>query len=329
MKIEKRRINKLILVITLRCNLRCKYCYVKKKNQTISKENAKKAVDLLMKTEGNKKIIEFFGGEPLLETKLVIDLINYARKVSKDNNKEIKFLIETNGTKISNNLIKTINKKDTYLSISYDGSNNDTNRIYKNNNNNNKTSKVIEENISKLKKNKNIWNNLTIIITTNGKDLTKSIKNLYKNDIKKLKINLLTKLMDKKDIDNLKEELKKIEKFCKETKDLIIKKTNIMSKKEFLNKKNIPCGITEQIMIMPDGRILPCKPFINSKNKLHELGNISNNIIKNEFFYDNKLDSNIPFCVYFDKNGKALNSKELNSYIKEEIYISSKLNKKD
>ncbi|MCT4686097.1 radical SAM peptide maturase, CXXX-repeat target family [Vallitalea sp.] len=72
-------------VVTQQCNLRCSYCYEHRKDNTkMTKDIAKKAVDMLFKeyesgngyiTKDNSKaiILEFIGGEPLLE----IDLIDY------------------------------------------------------------------------------------------------------------------------------------------------------------------------------------------------------------------------------------------------------------
>ena len=71
-------------VVTEKCNLNCTYCYEKHKtNRKMTKEVAKQAVDFILNnnltqeyynTKDSKLLIlEFIGGEPLLE----IDLINY------------------------------------------------------------------------------------------------------------------------------------------------------------------------------------------------------------------------------------------------------------
>ena len=74
------------IVVTEDCSLRCSYCYQHAKNSlhVMNKETARKIVDLLFKLDAEENeylnyynsqaiILDFIGGEPLLE----IDLINY------------------------------------------------------------------------------------------------------------------------------------------------------------------------------------------------------------------------------------------------------------
>ena len=76
-------------VVTENCNLRCTYCSECGKNQTkrMTKEVARKAVDTILDQKKLNKyidfnkhkcvILEFIGGEPLLE----IDIIDYENKL--------------------------------------------------------------------------------------------------------------------------------------------------------------------------------------------------------------------------------------------------------
>lgn len=57
------------LGVTARCNLACKYCFVKQHNTDMSLETAENAVKIALKNgeaKGRKPDIIFFGGEPLL-----------------------------------------------------------------------------------------------------------------------------------------------------------------------------------------------------------------------------------------------------------------------
>jgi len=78
------KVKNITFVVTERCNLNCKYCYeTHKSNATMTKEIAKDAVDFLFNKEkvngyfteekSPAVILEFIGGEPLLE----IDLMDY------------------------------------------------------------------------------------------------------------------------------------------------------------------------------------------------------------------------------------------------------------
>lgn len=71
--------------VTDACSLRCTYCYQKEKgNHSMSFETAKKMVDLLLDgkasiTPENSSgiILDFIGGEPLLEIRLISDICDY------------------------------------------------------------------------------------------------------------------------------------------------------------------------------------------------------------------------------------------------------------
>ena len=77
--------------VTENCSLNCSYCYQgNKSKKRLSLDTAKKFIDLLFEESYNPKsdfyigkvksiILEFIGGEPLLEVKLIRQIINYYR----------------------------------------------------------------------------------------------------------------------------------------------------------------------------------------------------------------------------------------------------------
>ena len=78
-------------IVTHECNLRCSYCYEHNKGSgKMSLETAKKCVDLLFKEDESDNdyinsenyhgiVLEFIGGEPLLEAELIDKTIDYFR----------------------------------------------------------------------------------------------------------------------------------------------------------------------------------------------------------------------------------------------------------
>ena len=82
--------------VTDSCNLSCKYCYqINKGKRSMSFETAKKAIDLLLSGEKGFKdfispdnspaiIIDFIGGEPLLEVELIDQIIEYFKKKTRE-----------------------------------------------------------------------------------------------------------------------------------------------------------------------------------------------------------------------------------------------------
>jgi uncharacterized protein len=86
---QGKKVKTITFAVTDNCNLRCNYCYqTKKENNVMSFETAKEFIDSML--ENAKKedyylsysttsgvIVEFIGGEPLLETDLILQIMNY------------------------------------------------------------------------------------------------------------------------------------------------------------------------------------------------------------------------------------------------------------
>jgi len=113
------------------CNLRCKYCtysnmypfHREHQNIVMDYEIAKKGVDFIYKTicnnRGRKVTFGFYGGEPLKNYRTIQKTIDYIKKVFK--NWEISFVVNTNGTLLTREIINYFIKEKVKLSISIDG----------------------------------------------------------------------------------------------------------------------------------------------------------------------------------------------------------------
>lgn len=57
------------IMVTQRCNLRCRYCYVEKSNAVMSMEMAKRVIDFSFRHTAPDEVVDlgYFGGEPLIE----------------------------------------------------------------------------------------------------------------------------------------------------------------------------------------------------------------------------------------------------------------------
>ncbi|MDD5193545.1 MAG: radical SAM protein [Candidatus Nanoarchaeia archaeon] len=88
------------LFVTRRCNLNCKYCYVRDNNKLeLDEENMKKIIDKLYIL--GVRLISFFGGEPTIR-KDFVDLLKYA------NNKGMITHFSTNGILLTSEHIERI-----------------------------------------------------------------------------------------------------------------------------------------------------------------------------------------------------------------------------
>lgn len=117
--------------LTDRCNLKCRYCYATahSEDMVMTFEEAKKVLDKIQSsfdTEGLK--IQFTGGEPLLSFDLMIQIIEYCKSMG------IKagYMVQTNGTLFTEQVVKAIKAYDISIGVSLDGipEINDLNRPY-------------------------------------------------------------------------------------------------------------------------------------------------------------------------------------------------------
>lgn len=119
----------LILEVTESCNMRCKYCYYNENgggyrtfgSKFMTFEIAKAAIDEFLKTtERDDVSISFYGGEPLLNYKLIKNCIEYIN--NNYPNKKILYAMTTNGTLITDSIAKFFSKlPNVLITISLDG----------------------------------------------------------------------------------------------------------------------------------------------------------------------------------------------------------------
>ena len=126
---EKNNVIKaLCLHVAHTCNLNCRYCFAgqgKKqgKRAVMSLETGKQAIDFLIKNSGTRKNLEvdFFGGEPLMNFEVVKEIVKYARSKEKENGKNFRFTITTNGLLLNDENIDFINAEMSNVVLSLDG----------------------------------------------------------------------------------------------------------------------------------------------------------------------------------------------------------------
>lgn len=118
----------LCLHIAHTCNLNCSYCFASQGNYhgeraVMSFEVGKQALNFLIENSGTRRNLEvdFFGGEPLMNFEVVKQLVEYARSVEKQYNKNFRFTLTTNGVLIDDDVIEFANKEMSNVVLSLDG----------------------------------------------------------------------------------------------------------------------------------------------------------------------------------------------------------------
>lgn len=142
-QIKEQGISHLCLIVTDDCNFRCKYCiysdyyfYSKSfSNRCMTLDVARKAVDYYFKNniealKFNPQLISsigFYGGEPLLNWKLIKEVVKYSKKYDEN----CYFSITTNGYLLDKEKIKFMLNNNFSISVSLDGGKDqhDKNRI--------------------------------------------------------------------------------------------------------------------------------------------------------------------------------------------------------
>ena len=121
-------IKALCLHIAHTCNLNCSYCFASQgqyhgDRATMSFEVVKRALDFLVENSGTRRNLEvdFFGGEPLMNFDVVKQLVAYARSIEKENGKNFRFTLTTNGILIDDDVIEFANKECANVVLSLDG----------------------------------------------------------------------------------------------------------------------------------------------------------------------------------------------------------------
>ena len=111
------------LIVATDCNMRCEYCYAKQgsygmRRMLMTKETAKKAIDTFLELHPEITAVKFFGGEPLLNFKVIEWVCKYIREKLGRN---LYYTISTNGTILNDRIISLLKKYRFSLTVSLDG----------------------------------------------------------------------------------------------------------------------------------------------------------------------------------------------------------------
>ena len=114
---------KATLLLTTSCNLRCDYCYVQKRNASMSEDTLDKAVDFVFHTAQPNERIDFglFGGEPLLAWERAQQAVALIEQRSKNSSHNVRVSLVTNGTLLDEDILRYVRDHRLILQVSCDG----------------------------------------------------------------------------------------------------------------------------------------------------------------------------------------------------------------
>lgn len=124
----------MVLNVTNQCNLSCTYCYEYGEDKIVDTENgrqpkfmseqtARESVDFMLREAGDNPIahLTFFGGETLLNLRVLKSTIAYAQKRAAEAGKQVDFSLTTNATLLQPDVIEFLANNRVGVTISIDG----------------------------------------------------------------------------------------------------------------------------------------------------------------------------------------------------------------
>jgi len=112
---------RLILLVTRDCQLRCKYCRIRKFPASMREDVLYKAIDLIFTSNRQDLQIQFFGGEPLLRFDLVKKGVEYAQRINRQFNRDLTFMLTTNGIALDKEKTRFLKEHNFLVECSIDG----------------------------------------------------------------------------------------------------------------------------------------------------------------------------------------------------------------
>lgn len=116
------------LNLTSACNLKCTYCFAHGGDYGVQKDNMTAQILPVLKnlilnnvTESRKVRFEYFGGEPLLNEKMIIQLVDFAKHLEKEIGIHVFHRISTNLTFLSDLMQEVLCTNNFVVSVSIDG----------------------------------------------------------------------------------------------------------------------------------------------------------------------------------------------------------------
>ncbi len=110
------------------CNLRCRYCFAGQGDfgggrGLMPAGVGRAAIDFLIRASGDRRHIEvdFFGGEPLLNRPVMVELVKYGKNRANEAGKIIKFTLTTNALLFDDEMQRFVGENDMAVVLSIDG----------------------------------------------------------------------------------------------------------------------------------------------------------------------------------------------------------------
>ena len=342
----------LCLHIAHDCNLACRYCFAeegeyKGGRALMSYEVGKQALDFLIANSGSRRNLEvdFFGGEPLMNFKVVKALVEYGRQQEKLYNKNFRFTLTTNGVLLDDEIMEFCNKEISNVVLSIDGRKEVHDRMRPSRNGKGSYDLILPKFI-KLAESRNQTNYYVRgTYTHNNLDFSEDVKHLADLGFEQISVEPVVALPEEEycltneDLPILFEQYDKLAKLMlereKEGKGFNFFHFMLdLSGGPCVSKRLSGCGSgTEYLAVTPWGDLYPCHQFVG--NKEYVMGNVFDGVtktdIREEFRQCNvysKEKCNSCFAKFYCSGGCAANSFNFHGNINDVYDLGCELQRK-
>ncbi len=115
-------VRRMVIIPTWQCELRCSYCYIPKQDGRVMPfETIERSVDLLLGTSRDEVMLQFFGGEALLEYERVQHAIAYSDRRAREAGKRISYVLSSNGWSLTKDKLDWLRQYPVRMELSLDG----------------------------------------------------------------------------------------------------------------------------------------------------------------------------------------------------------------
>ena len=119
---DSNEVPRLTLIPTWQCELRCRYCFIPKQDgRVMSMETVDESIDMLLASDRERLMLQFFGGEALIEWDLVKHAIATGTERATASGQHLDFIVSTNGWSIDEDKLAWLSQYPVKLELSLDG----------------------------------------------------------------------------------------------------------------------------------------------------------------------------------------------------------------
>jgi len=119
---SEQSVPRLVLIPTWQCELRCRYCFIPKQDgRVMSAETVDRSVELLLSSARDEVMLQFFGGEALLEWELVKRAISRTSERAAALGKRVRIVLSSNGWSLDAEKLAWLKQHPVKLELSLDG----------------------------------------------------------------------------------------------------------------------------------------------------------------------------------------------------------------